>query len=54
MYDICLRPIFWSRNSNMTSSLSYQGSLGSKSKITLVGDGKYGISITVFIQSLSM
>ena len=38
----------------MTSFLSYQGSLGSKSKIALVGDGEYGVSITIFIQSLSM
>ena len=54
MCDICIRPIFGSRNSNMTSFLSYQGSLGSKSKIALVGDGEYGVSITMFIQSLSM
>ena len=54
MCDICIRPIFGSRNSNMTLFLSYQGSQGSKSKIALVGDGEYGVSITVFIQSLSM
>ena len=40
MCDICIRPIFGSRNSNMTSFLSYQGSQGSKSKIALVGDGE--------------
>ena len=54
MCDICIRPIFGSRNSNMTLFLSYQGSLGSKSKIVSVGDGEYGDSITVFNQSLSM
>ena len=52
MYDLCIRPILGSRNSNMTSFLSYQGSQGSKYKIALVGDGEYGVSITVFIQSL--
>ena len=50
MCDICIRPIFGSRNSNMTSFLSYQGSQGSKSKLAIVGNGEYGISITVFIQ----
>ena len=44
MCDLYIISIFGPRNSNMTSFLSYQGSLGSKFKIALVGDGEYGDS----------